>query len=305
VLEVASEIGNVDSIYFPYIDNLFSVFWFIRREDISLVANCPLDSRALLLETFVGNEKGIFLDQNRKKFNQIIKNPLELDMNPFRNWKDRFFTREQLDYLFYWREAAYELSDQNQRDIFWAAVYFIMQYWLSNRGNGVPCKFKPDQIMDIMLDRQAKSSAFANDNFSLLKQNFDDLEAKKAALAVIPLEFEVDGNDEPNLETIFHSWFHGHSDCDHARREIRNTLNKFKYSFTGKENLNKYLEAVTDSKFVVFLWNGVGLPPGFYEQEVILPLKETFADKFKKSEFRIKAIDPSQDEYDYLLLFHN
>ncbi len=304
IMETVSDLGNVKDVFFPYVKRFSNLSWFKTRE-IPMRINNPLDSQAILLKSFVDSMSGEFQDRNRKKFNQIIKKPLELEMNPFQKWNDVYFSRRQLDYLFYWREAAYEIECKNQRDIFWSSVYNIISYWLSNRLRKVEVAVEPDEIMDMVLNRQKELVEDKYNEIKISNTNFEELVAEDCSLAVFPLIFKKEEGEEDFIQTIFHAWFHGHANCDRAATEIKNSVKNYAYSLDGKNDLSSYLKLAEKSRIVAVTWSGGGMAPALHEQFVVEPFKQAFSNLYQKTRFSIKTVDLSKDEFDFLLVFFN
>lgn len=304
LLESATEVTSVESIFFPFIHRYSSLNWFSRRE-MPMIVNNPLDSQAMLLRVWLESKNGHFSEKNKRKFNQVIKKPLELEMNPFRDWNERLFNRQQLDYLFYWREAAYEIEDIAQREIFWSSVYAIMSYWISNRKIGRNPTYEPDEIMHYVLNMHKENVTGKDCEIKLLSQQFEEVEPPEVSLAVFPLVFSEEEEEENQLQSIFHAWFHGHADCDLAKREIKNLLRKYSFSLEKKTDFSSYTRLAQNSDVVAICWSGEELPPRLHEQEIIEPFKKEFSGLFSRSKFSIKTINPTTDSFDYLLLFFN
>lgn len=304
LLESATEVASVDSIFFPFIHRYSTVNWFSRRE-IDLTLNSPIDSQAMLLRVWMDSNYGAFTEKNRRKFNQVIKKPLELDMNPFRAWNEKIFDRQQLDYLFYWREAAYEIEDLKQREIFWGAVYGIMSYWLSNSKVGRSAAYSPDEIMHFVLKLHQDQIVPAEASIKLLNEEFSEIEPPEASLVVFPLIFNDEEKEEAELQALYHAWYHGHADIEQAHREIKNHLRHYCYSFEKKTCFSSYVELAKKANVCAICWSGEELPPKIHEQEIIVPFRREFSTLFARSQFSIKTIDQESDSYDYLLIFFN
>ncbi|MDN5278967.1 MAG: hypothetical protein PWR01_2932 [Clostridiales bacterium] len=304
LLESATEVASIESLFFPFIHRYSSLNWFSRRE-MPMTVNNPLDSQAMLLRVWLEGKNGHFSEKNRRKFNQVIKKPLELDMNPFRAWNDRLFDRKQLDYLFYWRESAYEIEEVAQREIFWSAVYAIMSYWHSNRKIGRAPAYEPDEIMHYVLQMHKDNLNKKECDLTLLSAPFEEIEAPEVSLAVFPLIFSDEESEENQLQSIFHAWLHGHADTEQASRDIKNQLRKYSFSLEKKTDFPNYLRLGANADVVAICWSGEELPPRIHEQEIIDPFRREFSNHFSRSRFSIKTINPTTDTYDYLLLFFN
>ncbi|PKL48791.1 MAG: hypothetical protein CVV42_08285 [Candidatus Riflebacteria bacterium HGW-Riflebacteria-2] len=302
LLEAVSDMATIDSVFFPFIHRFSALNWLSRR-DFALSVNAYSVSQAMLLRAWLDGSYGAFSDRNLQKFNQQIKNPLELSMNPFRAWKDRLFDRQQLDYLFYWREAAFEIEEEAQREIFWAAVYQIMSYWLSNRACEVEVVCQPDEIMGLMLNRHAEFIRGREARVSVTRLGLDELAPADTCLTVFPLVFSDEENAEMTLQVVFDAWQNGHDDLEQSRRQIRMHLRKYLIDFSKPDDYYTITRLVANSKIAALVWSGLDLPPALYEQELVRPLQKALAGRYTKSQLLMKAVDRTCDAYDYLLLF--
>lgn len=303
LLEAVSKIASIDSVFFPVIHRFSALNWLSRR-GFSLSVNAVIASQAMLLRSWLDGRNGGFSDKNLQKFNQQIKNPLDLSMNPFRAWKDRWFDSQQLDYLFYWREAAFEIEEESQREIFWSAVYQIISYWLSNRACEVAVECRPDEIMGLILNRQAEFIRGREAGISITNRSLDDLEAVKAGLTVFPLVFADDDSSENTMQVIFNAWQNGYDDLEQSRREFRVQLRRYQVNLEHPSDYYIYTKLSANSQIAAVIWSGVDLPPTLYEQELVRPLQSAFAGRYEKSQLLMKAVDRTCDAYDYLLLFY-
>ncbi|EKD81776.1 MAG: hypothetical protein ACD_39C01647G0004 [uncultured bacterium] len=303
LLEAVSEVAPVGSVFFPLIHRYSALNWLSRRE-FSLSVNAVIASQAMLLRAWLDGKNGAFSDKNLQKFNQQIRNPLDLSMNPFRAWKDRWFDRQQLDYLFYWREAAFEIEEESQREIFWSAVYQIMSCWLGNRVSEIQTVCQPDELMGLMLNRHGEFIRGREAKTEITNCNFDELAAKKACLTVFPLIFSDEENAETTLQVLFDAWHKGCDDLEQSRRELRVQLRKYQISFERPNDYYIFTKLSANSQITALVWSGVDLPPTLYEQELVRPLQKAFETRYSNSRLLMKAVDRSSDSYDYLLLFY-
>jgi len=303
LLEAVSEIATVDSIFFPFIHRFSAINWLSRR-DFTLSVNAISTSQAMLLRAWLDGSYGAFNDKNLQKFNQQIKNPLDLSMNPFRSWKDRLFDRQQLDYLFYWREAAFEIEEEPQREIFWAAVYQIMSYWLSNRACEVEVLCQPDEIMALTLSRHAEFIKGREAKVTITCCGLDELKPANSCLTLFPLIFGDEENAEMTLQVVFDAWQNGHDDLEQSRRQIRMQLRRYMIDLAKPEDYYTITRLSANSRITSLIWSGLELPPALYEQELIRPVQKALAERYAKSQLLMKAVDRTCDAYDYLLLFY-
>ncbi len=303
LLEAVADISTVDSVFFPFIHRFSALNWLSRR-DFSLSVNAYSASQAMLLRAWLDGRNGAFSDRNLQKFNQQIKNPLDLSLNPFRAWKDRLFDRQQLDYLFYWREAAFEIEEETQREIFWSAVYQIMSCWLSNRVCEMPAECRPDEMMGLMLNRHAEFIKGREAKITISNSSLEELAAEKACLTVFPLIFGDEENAEITLQMVFDAWQNGHDDIEQAKRQMRVQLRKYQIDFSKPDDHYLINRLSANSKVAALIWSGLDLPPALYEQELVRPLQNSLSTRYQKSRLLMKAVDRTCDAYDYLLLFY-
>jgi len=303
LLEAVSEIATIDSVFFPFVHRFSALNWLSRR-DFALSVNAFSPSQAMLLRAWLDGSYGAFSERNLQKFNQQIKNPLDLSMNPFRAWKDRLFDRQQLDYLFYWREAAFEIEEESQREIFWSIVYQIMSYWLSNRACEVEVACQPDEIMGLMLNRHAEFIKGREAKVTITSLSLDELAPADTCLTMFPLVFGDEEHAEMTLQVVFDAWQNGHDDLEQARRQIRMQLRKYQINLASPSDYYTITRLSANSRITSLIWSGLDLPPALYEQEMVRPLQKAFASRYAKSQLLMKAVDRTCDAYDYLLLFY-
>lgn len=303
LLEAVSEITGVESVFFPVIHRFSALNWLSRR-DFTLSVNAVSASQAMLLRAWLDMRNGAFSSRNLQKFNQQIKNPLDLEMNPFRVWKDRWFDRQQLDYLFYWREAAFEIEEESQREIFWSAVYQIMTCWLSNRSCGIETECRPDEMMGLMLQRHASFIHGREARVGISFSNLDELVPENVTLTVFPLMFIDEETPESILQTVFDAWHIGSDDLENSRRQLRMHLRKYLLKLSRPDDCQLFTRLSTNSKVVALVWSGFELPPALYDQEIVRPFRKAFSERYSHSQLLMKAVDRSRDAYDYLLLFY-
>ncbi len=294
--------GEVDSVFLPLAPRAPSLFWF-KRLGLRLYANDPVESRALLLRALLQNQGETFSAENLRKFNQTLRKPIALAMNPFRTWEGRPFDRVQLDYLFYWREAALEIPDPVQRDLFWAAVYEVMACWVGLARTGSPAPRPPDELMAFMLERQ-RDLVFAGGEpvFSLNLPLADLGEEIEASVFLLPLVIPERGKPEHDLELLFHAWFRGDGDLVASRTEIEAARRGWTQKWDRPPAYAEMLRKVGKAKFAVVTWSGGDVPPRLHEEVIAEPFRKAFAPVFPSSTLRVRAACRETDEYDFLLV---
>ncbi len=294
--------GEVDSLFLPLAPRAPSLLWFKRR-GLRIYANDPVESRAMLLRALVQNQGELFSEENRRKFNQVIRKPLDLAMNPFRTWEDRPFSRAQLDYLFYWREAALEIPQVTQRELFWAAAWQVMAYWVGLARVGQAPALAPDEAMAVMLDRQKDLVFAGQEPVYALNLPLGELgEEVEAGVFLLPLLFPEKIRPENDLEVLFHAWFRGAGDLLAARTEIEQARRGWVQRWDAAPAFPDILRKAGHARFAVVTWSGSDLPPRFHEEAVADPVRRAFAGSFPVSTLRCKAASRHEDDYDFLLV---
>ncbi|MDD3147154.1 MAG: hypothetical protein PHD82_07630, partial [Candidatus Riflebacteria bacterium] len=210
-----------------------------------------------------------------------------------------------LDYLFYWREAAYEIEDEKQREVFWSSVYQIISYWLANQKFANKIVYQPDQIMAQVLNQHAAFVKGRTGRVEVSCIALEELVADKNPLVVFPIVFEDEESQETELQCIFHAWFHGYADLEQARRDIRSSLRHYYFSFEKKSDFSMFLRLSSEAESAALTWSGSDIPPKIYEQELVEPLRKAFSERYGHSKLFYKAVDRTVDAFDYLLLFYN
>jgi hypothetical protein len=291
---------RVDSIFFPVSPGAEKLLWF-KRQGHALYANDPLDSRYVFLKALLENPGESFSDANKRKFNQVLKNELDISLNPYRTWEPAPFSRRQIDYLFYWHEAALEIEDLRQRNIFYCAVASIMNYWLDMKKAGFAVTFAPDEIMGYALFKIGSLLVKGNEPVFSLHVALDDLsETVEASLCVIPLLARDKSESEPGNEDYFHAWFHGFADLGGARKAIHDSRSGWMIDWQTPPATHKFLSKVGKARQVAFCWSAADLPPRAHQETIWEPLKKTFAARFPHSRVFFKTADRYGDEYDFL-----
>lgn len=301
IIESASEAVTSERVFLPYLPRFTQLSWFAHK-GIVVEANTPIDSQALLMRSWYAPNHKRLSERNRRKFNQTIKNPFDLDMNPYKTWNDKLFSRNQLDYLFYWKEAAYEMEEVEQREIFWGAVYQIISYWLTSRKYGGPLAQEPDEMMYRVLMKHKESRAHTETKVNVTCRTFDNIHVDDPSLVIFPLSFADEKSDENEIQAVFHAWFHGHADVDQARRDIRHVLKDYQLSYTSDNNLSLFNRLTGNAAATAICWSGHELPPTYFETELIKPFTKAFSEVYTSSKLFMKAVDRTEDSYDYLLL---
>jgi len=294
--------GEPDSLFIPLAPRATSLLWF-KRLGLKMYVNDPVESRGMLLRALLQNQGELFSEPNRKKFNQSIEKPLGLSMNPFKAWEGRPFSREQLDYLFFWREAALEISEIGQRQVFWAAVHQVMAYWVGLGLAPKQAQMAPDEAMGYILGKQ-NELIFAGQEpvFSLCLPMSELGDEVEASVLLLPLPIQEKIRPEWDLDILFHAWFRGNGDLLAARSEMDEARRGWVQKWDASPDYGQILSKVGKARYCVVSWSGSDLPPRLHEEMVANPFRNAFARLFPSSRLLMKTAQRQDDSYDFLLI---
>jgi hypothetical protein len=300
LLESASETIQVDSMFIPYFYRFSALNW-LNNLELPITVNFPIDTQAMLAKSWLEPDRGPFMERNFIRFIQPMDEPLPERENPFNPWLDTLFTRQQIDYLYYWREKTQEIKDQVQKEIFWSMIYQVISYWLSNKKADTPMFFEPDKIIAYYLHYRNDFIKDKSNKVKIINHHMEEVKAQESSLALFPLLFDEE-NDENLLQTVYYCWYHGHSNLKQAKKEIDLALNKHMVPFNAKNDYSLFVELAKLSKATAFVWSGKGLAPKVHEQVLAEPIRKAFASTYSHSKLSLKAVDKTTDSYDYLLI---
>ena len=305
ILDSVNELLTVKSIFMPFFHRFTDLNRLVKLNQVDVNVNSPVDTQSMLARAWFGPDKTTFYEKNIYKFNQVLSSPLDTGgANPFIPWINKLFTRTQIDYLYYWRECAYEMEDEDQREIFWSSVYFIISYWLSNKKHSGTNMWEPDKIMAYYLHTHNDFIKSYNGKPKITNTSLHELEPITTSLTIFPLLFDDDDTDESKQQTIFYAWNHGTADIKQAKNEINAALNKYMVPFNERNDYSLFSKLASKSDSVAFMWSGNNLAPKVYEEVLADPIRRGFNSKYKKSKLLMKAVDKSSDSYDYLLILY-
>ena len=238
-----------------------------------------------------------------KSFNQILMKNIDLNLNPFKSWLNVYFSKQQLDYLLYWREAANELTNEAIRDSFLAIVFQVINYWMANNKSGTENLFPPDEILAYYYKRYRNFREHAA-KFKITEQSLVDLEPKNCDVAVFNLTFDDEDylEDEPLL--VYNAWVGGYTDIEESKRCFDSALKQYIFELGNLKNYTFYKKITDKAKISAFCWSGIGISPNIYQRKLVEPLQQMLADRYKTSKLVFKPIDSASDSYDYILLFY-
>ncbi len=295
--------GEVDSIFLPLSPRASSLFWF-KRLGIRLYANDPVESQAVLLRALLQNKDSVFPETIARKINRYIPKPIDLQLNPFRSWLDDPFSREQVDYLFYWREAGTEIAEPIHRDLFQTAIRSVLSYWLAfSRVRRQP-PLPADDVLGQILEKQKNLVFQGKEEVFALGLPFEELgDEVEASLYLSHLPVKEVHRSTTRLEEFFHAWVKGNPDLDAAREEIDNLRKPWMFSWKRKPDFSLLPKKAGKARFAAIFWSSGDAPPRLHEEHVMKPLREAFAPVFPRSTTLVKTADRIGDEYDFLTIF--
>jgi hypothetical protein len=300
LLETAAEVVQVDSIFVPYFYRFSALNW-LNNLELPITVNFPIDSQAMIAKAWFEADRGPFLARNFSRFIQPMSEPLPESENPFNPWLGTLFDRQQLDYLYYWREKTQEIKDTAQKEIFWSVIYQVISYWLSNKKAETSMFFEPDKIVAYYLHYRNDFIKDKGNKVEITNYHINELKPENASLTLFPLLFDEE-NEEDLLQIIYYCWCHGHANLKLARKEIDFALNKYMVPFNAKNDYSLFVNLAKNSSVAAFTWSGKGLAPKVYEQVLVEPIRKAFANTHSNSKLSLKSVDKTTDSYDYLLV---
>ncbi len=288
--------------FFPSLCKFMPLEWLAHR-NASILINVPIHSQAVLFKSWFSNREAFPQEEVMKAFNQILMRNIDINLNPFKQWLDVYFTKQQLDYLLYWREAANELTNEAIRDSFLAIVFQVISYWLDNNKSGIENAFPPDEILAYYYKR-FRAFREHTAKFKITEQALDDIEAKECDIAVFNLTFDDEDYLEDEALLVYNAWMGGYTDIEESRRNFSSALKQYIFELGNLKNYTFYKKITDKAQISAFCWSGIGISPNIYQRKLVEPLQNMLSDKYKTSRFVYKPIDSASDAYDYILLFY-
>ena len=188
ILDNVTVVGSEPVWFFPCLCKFMPLEWLAHRNAFIHI-NVPNHSQAVLFKSWFTNNDSFPQEEVMKAFNQILMKSIDININPFKPWMDTYFTKQQLDYLLYWREAANELTNEAIRDSFLSIVYQVINYWLANNRSKVDNAFPPDEILAYYYKRY-RAFREHTAKFKITEQALDEIEPKECNIAVFNLTFD-------------------------------------------------------------------------------------------------------------------
>ncbi|HNV72216.1 MAG TPA: hypothetical protein PKO06_21085, partial [Candidatus Ozemobacteraceae bacterium] len=242
-------------------------------------------------------------EAHRRLATRAMTKPVALDLNPFRRWLDSPFSRDQLDYLFFWREAGFELEPVSQRCLFLQAVGEVIHCLSGFDGLNDLRPMPPDELMGYFL-KQQQSRIFPRKGsvriFDSVERATGNLDAFCAL--VLPL---VTAETPPKgylADEYFQAWLNGDGDLERARAELLRLREPITIDWQGTMNVERLVPLAKGCCQTIVAWSGEHLPPHWYEEHLVKPLKAAFAAVYTHFDWYVKGVDRQEEAYDFLLV---
>ena len=302
ILDNVTVVGSEPVWFFPCLCKFMPLEWLAHRNAFIHI-NVPNHSQAVLFKSWFSNNDAFPQEEVMKAFNQILMKNIDINLNPFKPWLDVYFTKQQLDYLLYWREAANELTNEAIRDSFLSIVYQVINYWLANNRSKVDNAFPPDEILAYYYKRY-RAFREHTAKFKITEQALDEIEPKECNIAVFNLTFDDEDYLEDEALLVYNAWIGGYTDIEESKQNFNSALKHYIFEMGNIKNYTFYKKITEKAKISAFCWSGIGIPPALYQRKLVEPLQNMLSDRYKTSRFVFKPIDPASDSYDYILLFY-
>ena len=302
---IMESITNIDSDPVWFFPNLwkFNALEWLSNLDAKIIINVPVHSQAVLFKSWFTNQDSFPDEEVMKAFNQILMKSIDLNINPFRAWINSYFSKQQLDYLLYWHEAANELSHEAIKESFLSIVFQVINYWLVNNKVGFDNLFPPDEILAYYYKRYR---AFRDHPavFKITEQSIAKLEPEPCSIIVFNLVFGDEDYLEDESLFIYNAWFNGYTDLDESQKSFVKEFKPYSIDLNNTKNFDIYKKLSEKAKTIAFCWSGIGISANLYKRMLVEPLQQLFSDRYKQSKLVYKPIDPTTESYDYILLFY-
>ncbi len=301
---ILQSFGNdkIENLYFPYAPRAESLLWF-KRVGHGLIVHDPVPVGQVGLSAVLANDSEQLAEAHRRLATRAISKPVALELNPFRSWLDKPFSREQLDHLFFWREAGFELEPLSQRCLFMQAVGEVIHCLCGFEGVSEPRPMPPDELMGYFLKQQQQRIFARKGNVRI----FDSVERAAANLdafcaLVLPLLTTEPPTKGYFAEEYFHAWLNGDGDLERARSEMHRLREPVCIDWKGAMQVERLVPLAKGCCEAVIAWSGDHLPPQWYDEQLVRPLKAAFASTYQKMDWYVKGADRQEDAYDFLLV---
>ena len=285
--------------FFPWAGEFSPLDW-IGQQNIKVTINYPVYCLALLARSWFLKTYAFIDDDLLPFFNQIQMKGIDSKLNPFKAWKDFYFNNEQLDYLFFWRESANEIKNPYAKEAFFAIIFQIMKYWLSNN-EYTEMLYTPEEMFSVFYGRY-KSFRDNLTNFVVLENQVDILSSIDCSTVVYNLIIKDDENFLEETLLLYNSWIVGHSDLDASRLLISKAYEGIVLELGGDFDFSIFQKLAFNAKSAAFCWSSKGISPNYYAMFLVTPILDAMSFKYKKSKFVYKCIDASTEEFDFILL---
>ena len=291
-----------DSLFIPAAPRANSLLWF-KRIGISCLVHDPTPGGAIALRALLENPGEPFAEELKHQINRTIRQSVEMDLNPFRTWLDRPFSRRQLDHLFFWREAGFEIEAPLQRELFGLAIQDVLHFWLNKREPEADLGVSPDEILGYYLNRLNDKIFPGREPVKVLSRLPSGGEAPvEAGVGLVCFRSEEIPEREFSADEYFHAWLSGDGDLTKARKDLEIAWRDWTINWKKPLMVEPLLPVLRGCKQVVFTWSGEDHPPRVYEEQVIKPIQFVFQPWFSKSEWRYKGANRLEEQYDFLLI---
>ena len=286
--------------FFPCFYQFNTLEW-ISQMNMTFHINTPVHSQAVLAKSWFQKEEAFPDEKLLNAFNQVVAKPVDIKINTFKGWLDKYFSKEQLDCIYYWRQSATEQSNEKQRQAFLAIVSQVMNYWLANNKAGIENTFNPDEILAYYYKRYRGFRDHLSD-FTITEQAVEGVKPENCSTVVFNLVFGDEDYLEDESQIIYNAWLNGYTDLEESRRSINNELKRYAVELNSTKNFDFFKKMSEKAKSAAFCWSGKGITPNFYQRTLITPLEHLMADRYQHSKLVYKCIDTSTDAYDYILM---
>ncbi|MBF0405828.1 MAG: hypothetical protein HQM10_00625 [Candidatus Riflebacteria bacterium] len=293
-----------DSIFFPVSPSPESLLWF-KRNGIRLFVNDPMPEKAILVNAIVRNQDELFSEENIKLLHAHTNRNPDFPGNPFRLWKTPNLNILQLDFLYFWREVTFSLSDI-QMNLLAAAVKGVISYWLSFPVGTVQSTFSPTEILLYFIQRNNNMIFPGRGEIFSIQNEFSEIsEEIESSLQIIILRDSstvVAGLPSPDL--LFHAWWMGSNNLSVLSTNISERYKPWSYSLQEGNSFTSCASKCGKSVKTAFCWSTCNIQTARSEEIINSQLKRALQNRYKNSSLHFKSAAQSPEEYDFLCIFN-
>ncbi len=288
--------------HFPCLWKFTALEWLSHLNN-KFIINVPIHSQAIIFKSWFYNQNPFPDSEVMRAFNQVLNTSIDINSNPFKDWLDIYFSKQQLAYLQYWREASGDIRDIALKESFLSIVYQVMNYWIINNKYGFENALTPDQIFSFYYKKYAEFREH-NAKFSITEFDYDTILPENCSHVVFNLVFKDEDFIDDDSFFVYNAWLGGYTDLKESKKTIIEKIKPYYFEFGNTKNFSFYKRMTEKANSASFCWSGTGISLNLYKRFLVKPLQDVLDGTYKHSKLVYKPINPTKKQYDFILLFY-